>query len=45
VKQAVEEHTHIFEAIKNGDEDQAKQLMRQHIKNDYNRFHKLLNKE
>lgn len=38
IKEAVEEHDSIFQAIKNQDAPLAKKLMRQHIENDYQRF-------
>lgn len=43
VKKAIEEHDQIYVSIKTRNEEKAKQLMRQHIENDYERFLKLLN--
>ena len=43
VKKAVEEHDQIYLSIKTRNKEKAKQLMRQHIENDYERFLKLLN--
>lgn len=42
MKKAVEEHQQIYEAIKKQAYKQARQLMRRHIENDYNRFFSLL---
>mgnify|MGYP001944102343 FL=1 len=42
IQKAVAEHEEIFEAIKNQNDNLAKQLMREHIENDYERYLSLL---